>query len=174
MSSSLLLFPQRFGRYVLRPSSGDVAEFDKHLKKARGHISRNVVEITIKMKTVIRKPLMTLNHTKNSLDMVKQKKKIQKRNGMYFNCRENNALEPIMSKNKLQMCWRKLRFIYVVIDIKKLKHYKRTQESDRKEVTKHYWAGRSSSGMCAREDSFIRLTNGIRASQKMSTIIISS
>ena len=29
-----------------------VPEFDKHLKKAGGHISRNVVELTIKMKTL--------------------------------------------------------------------------------------------------------------------------
>ena len=35
-----------------------VSEFDKHLKKARGHIGRNVVEITRKMKTIVRKPLM--------------------------------------------------------------------------------------------------------------------
>ena len=34
------------------------SEFDKHLKKAGGHIGRNVVEITIKMKTIARKPLM--------------------------------------------------------------------------------------------------------------------
>ncbi len=33
-----------------------VPEFDKHLKKAKGHICRNVVEITIKMKTIVRKP----------------------------------------------------------------------------------------------------------------------
>ena len=39
-------------------SSVKVPEFDKHLKKAGGHISRNVVEITIKMKTIVRKPLM--------------------------------------------------------------------------------------------------------------------
>ena len=39
-------------------SSVKVPEFDKHLKKAGGHISRNVVEIIIKMKTIIRKPLM--------------------------------------------------------------------------------------------------------------------
>ena len=84
LSSSLLLFPQRFGRYVLQPSSGvcrtrepsrnfatpvdsikdvvrssvKVPEFDKHLKKAGGHIGRNVVEITIKMKTIVWKPLM--------------------------------------------------------------------------------------------------------------------
>ncbi len=32
-------------------SSVKVPEFDKHLKKARGHIGRNFVEITIKMKT---------------------------------------------------------------------------------------------------------------------------
>ena len=37
-------------------SSVKVPDFDKHLKKARGHIGRNVVEITIKMKTVVRKP----------------------------------------------------------------------------------------------------------------------
>ena len=35
-----------------------VPEFDKHLKKAGGHIGRNVVEITIKMKTIVRKTLM--------------------------------------------------------------------------------------------------------------------
>ena len=39
-------------------SSVKVLEFDEHLKKAGGHIGRNVVEITIKMKTVVRKPLM--------------------------------------------------------------------------------------------------------------------
>ena len=32
-------------------------EFDKHMKKAGGHISQNVVEITIKMKTIVQKPL---------------------------------------------------------------------------------------------------------------------
>ena len=35
-------------------------EFDKHLKKAGGHIGRNFVEITIKMKTIVRKPLMMI------------------------------------------------------------------------------------------------------------------
>ena len=39
-------------------SSVKVPEFDKHLKKAGGHIDRNVVEITIKMKTIVQKPLM--------------------------------------------------------------------------------------------------------------------
>ena len=39
-------------------SSVKVPEFDKYLKKAGGYISRNVVEITIKMKTVVQKPLM--------------------------------------------------------------------------------------------------------------------
>ena len=75
MSSSLLLFPQRFGRFVLRPSSGvcqtrepsikdvvrssvKVPVFGKHLKRAGRHIGRNVVEITIKMKTIVQKPLM--------------------------------------------------------------------------------------------------------------------
>ena len=36
-----------------------VSEFDIHLKKAGGYIGRDVVEITIKMKTIVRKPLMT-------------------------------------------------------------------------------------------------------------------
>ena len=35
-----------------------VSEFDKHLKKSGGHIGRNVVEIPIKMKTIVRKTLM--------------------------------------------------------------------------------------------------------------------
>ena len=38
-------------------SSMKVLEFDKHLKKAGGHIGRNVVEIT-KMKTIVQKTLM--------------------------------------------------------------------------------------------------------------------
>ena len=41
-------------------SSMKVPEFDKHLKKARGHIGRNIVEITIKMKTIVWKPLMII------------------------------------------------------------------------------------------------------------------
>ena len=39
-------------------SSVKVPEFDKHLRKAGGHIGRNVVEITIEMKTIVRKLLM--------------------------------------------------------------------------------------------------------------------
>ena len=39
-------------------SSVMVPEFDKHLQKAGGHIDRNVVEITMKRKTIVRKPLM--------------------------------------------------------------------------------------------------------------------
>ena len=39
-------------------SSVKVPEFDKHMKKAGGHIARNVVEITIKMKTIVQKTLM--------------------------------------------------------------------------------------------------------------------
>ena len=82
LSSSLLLFLQRFGRYVHQPFSGvyrtwessrnfelrpllnvvrssvKVTEFDKHLKKAGGHSGRNIVEITIKMKTIVQKLLM--------------------------------------------------------------------------------------------------------------------
>ena len=37
-------------------SSVKLLEFDKHLNKAGGHIGRNVVEITIKKKTIVRKP----------------------------------------------------------------------------------------------------------------------
>ena len=44
-------------KYVVR-SSEKVPKFDLHLKKAGGHIDRNVVEITRKMKTIVRKPLM--------------------------------------------------------------------------------------------------------------------
>ncbi len=39
-------------------SSVKVPEFDKHLKKAGGYIGRNVMEITIKMKAIVRKLLM--------------------------------------------------------------------------------------------------------------------
>ncbi len=39
-------------------SSVKVPEFDKHLKKAGEHIGRIVVEITIKTKTIVQKPLM--------------------------------------------------------------------------------------------------------------------
>ena len=39
-------------------SSVKVPEFDKRLKKAGGLIGRNVVEMTIKMKTIVRKAIM--------------------------------------------------------------------------------------------------------------------
>ena len=39
-------------------SSVKVPEFDKHLKKDRVYIDRNDVEITVKMKTMVWKPLM--------------------------------------------------------------------------------------------------------------------
>ena len=47
-------------------SSVKVPEFNKHLKKAGRHIRRNVVEITLKMKTIVRKPLMIKNHQASS------------------------------------------------------------------------------------------------------------
>ena len=36
----------------------DSIKFDKHLKKAEGHVSQDAVEITIDMKTIVWKPLM--------------------------------------------------------------------------------------------------------------------
>ncbi len=48
-------------------SSVKVPEFDKHLKKAGGHIARNVVEITIKMKTKVKK---NLNDKKKLMQIV--------------------------------------------------------------------------------------------------------
>ena len=39
-------------------SSVKAPEFDKHLKKAGRHIGRIVVEIIIKMKTIVPKPLL--------------------------------------------------------------------------------------------------------------------
>ena len=39
-------------------SSVKVPEFDKYLKKAGGYIDRNLVEITRKMKKIVRKPLL--------------------------------------------------------------------------------------------------------------------
>ena len=39
-------------------SSVKVPDIDKHLKKAGSHIGQNLVEIAIKMKTIVRKPLM--------------------------------------------------------------------------------------------------------------------
>ena len=39
-------------------SSVKVPEFNKHLKKAGGHIGQNAVEITIKKMIIVQKPLM--------------------------------------------------------------------------------------------------------------------
>ena len=44
-------------RDVVR-SSLKVPEFEKHLKKAGGHIGRNAMELAIKMMTIVRKTLM--------------------------------------------------------------------------------------------------------------------
>ena len=57
-------------------STVKVPEFDKHLKKAGGHIGRNVVEITIKMKTIVRKTIE--NHYHGNLMNIKKKKKKEK------------------------------------------------------------------------------------------------
>ena len=46
------------------PNSVKIPDFDKHLKKAGEHIGRNVVEITIKMKTRVRKAIMIHTHTR--------------------------------------------------------------------------------------------------------------
>ena len=46
---------------------GNLHKFDKHLKKAGGHIVRNVVEITIKMKTIVRKTLNDKNTQENEI-----------------------------------------------------------------------------------------------------------
>ena len=48
-------------------SSVKVPEFDKHLNKVGRHIGRNVVEITIKMKTIVRKPSMIKRELLRSL-----------------------------------------------------------------------------------------------------------
>ena len=50
-------------------SSVKIPKFNKHLKKAGGYIGWNVVEITMKMKTIVQKPLMIKIiklHVKNS------------------------------------------------------------------------------------------------------------
>ena len=60
-------------------SSVKVPEFEKHPKKAGGHMGQNVVEITIKMKTIIRKnfffmlPTFTSQHLKLIPDQMDQK-----------------------------------------------------------------------------------------------------
>ncbi len=46
-------------------SSVTVPELDGHLKKAGGHIGRNVMEITIKMNTIVRKPLIIKRRLRN-------------------------------------------------------------------------------------------------------------
>ena len=69
-------------------SSMKVPESDKYLKKARRHIGRNVVEITIKMKTLNDK-----NHQASS-------QKFRQLNDFYY----KNALEMSFTlKNALEM-----------------------------------------------------------------------
>ena len=58
-------------------SSVKVPEFKKHMKMAGGHIGRNVLEITIKMKTIVRKLLMIkiiALHLRKSLSFVSEMK----------------------------------------------------------------------------------------------------
>ena len=58
---------------------------DKHLKKTGGHISRNGVEITIKMKTIVRKPLMIRDFV-NAERMVILVQKISSRSFKFCAC----------------------------------------------------------------------------------------
>ena len=55
---SITFRPIRPPAFEVIRSSEKVPEFNKHLKKAGGHIGRNVLEITIKIKTIVRKPLI--------------------------------------------------------------------------------------------------------------------
>ena len=57
LTESQQVTPMESIKDVVR-SSMKFPEFDKHLKKAGGFISRKIVEKTIKMKTIVRKPLM--------------------------------------------------------------------------------------------------------------------
>ena len=50
-----LICPPAFFRWLSK-----VPEFDYTWRRLGGHIGRNVVEITIKMKTLVRKPLMII------------------------------------------------------------------------------------------------------------------
>ena len=65
--SQCILKPQPTRQCVIRetvafPKNLKVPVINKHLKMARGYIGWNVVEITIKMKTIVRKTLMIKNH----------------------------------------------------------------------------------------------------------------
>ena len=53
-------------------SSMKVPEFDKHLKKAGGHFGRNVMEITIKMKTIVKKSENNSNFMSVSMTQTKK------------------------------------------------------------------------------------------------------
>ena len=57
LTESEQAFPVDSLKDVVRSSVND-PQFDKHLKKAGGHTGRYIVEITIKMKTIVRKLLM--------------------------------------------------------------------------------------------------------------------
>ena len=73
-------------------SSVKVPEFDKHPKKAGGHIGWNVVEVTIEIRTIVRKYLMM----KNMLELYKSfdsfqnqshtQRRLKKMQGMLFFC----------------------------------------------------------------------------------------
>ena len=54
----MIFIVKGFRTIVYCRSSVKVPKFDKHLKKAGGHIGRNIVEITMKTKTIVRKLLM--------------------------------------------------------------------------------------------------------------------
>ena len=85
---------------------------NKHLKKAGGHIDRNVVEITINMKTIVLKPLMIkiiklrLRNFYNYLYLLRKinyclfiNSILQKMNKYFMNLSRKNLNEPVDQTN---------------------------------------------------------------------------
>ena len=71
---------------------------NKHLNKAGGHIGRNVLEITIKMKTIVPKTLNDKNHQDSSQKFRQQR--LEEGPGTYRpkRCGNNNKDEDICQK----------------------------------------------------------------------------
>ena len=84
-----------------------MSEFDKHLKKTGGHIGGNVVEITINMKTIVRKTLMIKiiknlndkNHQASSQKFRQQTPEEGRRTYRPKRCGNNNKDEDNSPKN---------------------------------------------------------------------------
>ena len=96
-------------------SSIKVPEFDKHLKKAGWYIGQNVAEITIKMKTIVKKLLMIKINKLRLRNLDNQAHRTQASNPWWWPMKGSKALRTNLRNSSILfsywICWSPVKIL---------------------------------------------------------------